>query len=258
MEIQCKNCHHNFEGKFCNNCGQTAHTHKIDFKSTLHEIQHSIFHVDKGILYTTKELFLKPGAAIRDYLDGKRVQHFKPFAYVFILSTVYALITKLSHKSTFLTNFLEGMSAGTKDGKSKSSLILMGDAAHWMANHYAYTALLIIPFLSFASYICFRKEKYNYFQHLVLNAFVAGQRTAVFLIFLPFTYFIRDPELNESFDTFKAYVGIFLSFWIYYKFFNKTHPLFRILLTLLTFLILVAIVLFVIILAAITSKVLMP
>ncbi len=82
MTTKCKNCNHDLKGNFCNNCGQTKETHEINFKSILHEIQHSIFHIDKGILYTTKELFIRPGLTIREYLHGKRVKHFKPFAYI--------------------------------------------------------------------------------------------------------------------------------------------------------------------------------
>lgn len=69
MITTCKNCNHNFKGNFCNNCGQTANTHEINFTSILHEIQHGIFHIDKGILYTSKELFRRPGHTIREYLD---------------------------------------------------------------------------------------------------------------------------------------------------------------------------------------------
>jgi hypothetical protein len=235
MKTTCKNCKNSFEGNFCNNCGQTSKTHEINFKSILHEIQHSIFHIDKGILFTTKELFQRPGQTIKEYLEGKRVKHFKPFAYIFILSTIYALLTKLSHKSTFLSDALEGFNNGLTGGKSESDFGLLGDLLLWMSNHYAYTTLLIIPIISFASYLCFSRTKYNYFQHLILNSFIAGQRTVVFLIILPFTYFITDKDINGTIDTIKAYLGICLTFWVYYQFFNSTKPFKRIFLTILTY-----------------------
>jgi len=81
MAINCKNCNNLYDGNYCNHCGQSANTHEINFKSILHEVQHSLLHIDKGILYTTKELLLRPGKTISDYLNGKRVKHFKPFAF---------------------------------------------------------------------------------------------------------------------------------------------------------------------------------
>ncbi|MEZ4902365.1 MAG: DUF3667 domain-containing protein [Spirosomataceae bacterium] len=251
----CKNCTNSFEGNFCNNCGQTANTHEINFKSIVHEIQHSILHIDKGILYTTKDLFKKPGQTIREYLDGKRVKHFKPFAYVFILSTIYALLTKISHKSTFLTDFLDGFYNGTTDEKSKSDIGLIGDIVLWMSNHYAYSTLLIIPIISFASYLCFFRTKHNYFQHLILNSFVAGQRTVVYLLILPFTYFIVDKEVNGAVDIIKVSLGICLTFWTYYQFFNTTKPIKKILLTILTYLTMIILFVLLVIIIALISKV---
>lgn len=255
MTTTCKNCKHFFEGNFCNHCGQTANTHEINFKSIVHEIQHSIFHIDKGILYTTKELFQRPGQTIREYLDGKRVKHFKPFAYIFILSTIYALLTRLSHKSTFLTDFLDGFYTGTTADKSKTDLGFLGEVVQWMSSHYAYTTLLIIPIISLASYLCFYRTKYNYFQHLILNSFVAGQRTVLFLILLPFTYFITDKEINGTIDTIKVYSGICLTFWIYYQFFNSSKPIKRVLLTILTYFTMVILIVLLIVIIGLIQKI---
>lgn len=251
MKVTCKNCNNSFKGNFCNECGQTANTHEINFKSVLHEIQHGIFHVDRGILFTTKELLLRPGITIRAYLAGKRIKHFKPFAYILILSTIYSLLIRLKHKSTFLNSLLDGFydvitslksdrdfqdSLGHTDVNEKIGII--SDAIRWMSGHYAYTTLLIIPIFSLASYICFYRTNYNYFQHLILNSYAAGQRTAVFLLLLPITYFITDADVNNTIDNITFYLGICLNTWTYYQFFNTTKRLQNLLLSLLTYVVL--------------------
>lgn len=254
MTTNCKNCNHNFEGNFCNNCGQTSNTHEINFKSIIHEIQHSIFHVDKGLLFTTKELFQRPGQTIREYLNGKRVKHFKPFAYIFILSTIYAVLIKVTKKSSFLTDFMIGFNSGMTDDKSKSNFDMVAKAVLWMSNHYAYTTLLILPIISFASYLCFYRTKHNYFQHLILNSFAAGQRTVVYLFILPLTYFITDKGTNETIDTLKVYLGVCLTIWTYYQFFNSTKPFKRVLLTILTYLTMVTLIVLLILIFALIHK----
>ncbi len=234
LTTSCKNCKHIFEGNFCNQCGQSSNTRDINFHSILHEIQHGIFHIDKGILYTTKKLFTKPGHAIRDYLYGKRINHFKPFAYILILSTIYALLNKIFNKNTFLDQFLSGMTEGFTD-PSKKRLSFLPELLIWLKEHYAYTTLLFLPIISFASYLSFLKSKFNYFQHLILNSFIAGQQTVVFLLLLPVTYFMTDKELNDDINTFKVFTAIFLTFWSYYQFFDKSTALKKISLTILTF-----------------------
>lgn len=242
MNTICKNCASSFEGKFCNHCGQAADTPEINFKSVVQEIQHTVLQIDKGLLYTSRELLFRPGNTIRSYLEGKRVQHVKPFAYIFILSTLYILLTNISHKSTFLSDFFEGFYNGSNDNQSKNELGLIGEMMNWMANHYAYATLIIIPLVSLASYFCFFKAGYNYFQHLVINSYMAGQRTVVYLLILPLTYFITDEGINDIIDGTKAFLGIGLTFWAYFQFFQTFRGIHRILLTLASYLMMLTII----------------
>ncbi len=46
--ITCKNCEQHFKGNFCPHCSQAATVEHIGLKYFLHDIPHSIFHVDKG------------------------------------------------------------------------------------------------------------------------------------------------------------------------------------------------------------------
>lgn len=90
----CKNCSLNFEGNYCPQCGQSAHEHRIDAKYILHDVPHSIFHVDQGFFYTLKSMFTRPGAMVQDFLEGKRVKYFRPLAYVVIMSAICTLLVK--------------------------------------------------------------------------------------------------------------------------------------------------------------------
>ncbi|MCD9185472.1 MAG: DUF3667 domain-containing protein [Pyrinomonadaceae bacterium] len=87
----CLNCDNEFEGFFCNLCGQKAATHRFTMHEWLHEIPHSLWHVDSGFFVTMKTLFLRHGNAIREYLQGKRKLLFSPFLYVLILCGVYVV-----------------------------------------------------------------------------------------------------------------------------------------------------------------------
>jgi hypothetical protein len=230
----CKNCNHSFEGKFCNNCGQSAKTREINFKNTIQEFQQSIIQIDKGIFFTTKQLLLKPGLTIREYLEGKRVNHFKPFAYILVLSTIYALLSISFNKSTFITEFIDGVNAGITE-KSTNKLEFLTGFFEWATSNYAYFTLLTIPIWSLASYLCFIRAKFNYFEHLILNSYLAGLRTVIYLMILSFTFFIEDQSINDGIDVFKSYLGMGLTFLVYYQFFNLTSPFKKIFLTLLTY-----------------------
>ena len=118
----CKNCQSELNGNFCSFCGQKADTHRINFKFLLHEIQHGVFHVDKGILFTLKELFTRPGKMINGYLQGKRVSHFKPVALVFILGTLVFLEYHLVFKTKDNKGVVNFKTSDTLSGEDKENL----------------------------------------------------------------------------------------------------------------------------------------
>jgi hypothetical protein len=151
-----------------------------------------------------------------------------------------------------LNDLLLGMNDGATE-KSNDGLDLLGEVVQWMANHYAYATLIIIPIISFSSYLCFLKTKRNYFQHLILNSFVAGQRTVAFLILMPFIYFVIDKELNETIYNIKVFLGICLTFWTYYQFFDTLKPIKRILLIVLTYIVLAMLFILIVFLFGIIS-----
>jgi hypothetical protein len=112
MESRCLNCHEPLKGEFCSHCGQPADTHRINIHFLWHDLQHGFMHADKGILFTTIELFTRPGHSIRAFLGGKRVIHFKPISMVLILAGIYGF---LSH--FFQINILENNYEITGSGR---------------------------------------------------------------------------------------------------------------------------------------------
>lgn len=95
--ITCKNCNNEFEGRFCNQCGQPAATHELNFHFLMHDVQHGLFHLDKGVFFTIKELFIRPGYSIHEYLHGKRAQHFKPISLILVLAGILGLLSHYFH-----------------------------------------------------------------------------------------------------------------------------------------------------------------
>lgn len=167
--IICKNCSHHFKGNFCPNCGQSAKVEPIGLKYFLHDIPHSVFHLDKGFPYTFKELLLRPGKTLREYLDGKRVKHFKPFAYVIIMATLYIVCINLLH---ILAIFI---------AKQNGFTIIFNEAAFFKKYLSAFF-FVMTPFASLATWLVLRKGKYNYWEHFLVNTYLTAQLSV--LLFL--------------------------------------------------------------------------
>ena len=63
--------------KFCPDCGQPTPAHRIDWHFLGHELEHSVLHMDRGILYSLRELMRRPGPLIRASLEGRRARQVK-------------------------------------------------------------------------------------------------------------------------------------------------------------------------------------
>lgn len=167
--VICKNCNHHFKGNFCPHCSQSAKVEAIGMKYFLHDIPHSVFHIDKGFAFTFKELLLRPGKTLREYLEGKRVKHFRPFAYVLLMATLYILFVKGLHAVTI---FIAG----------KTGFIFTFNENHFYKKYLSIFLFMMTPFVSLTTWLVLIKEKYNYWQHFLINTYITAQLSLLLMI----------------------------------------------------------------------------
>jgi Protein of unknown function (DUF3667) len=208
--VTCKNCGNSFHGHYCNACGQDAHSGKIDKHFLYHEIQHGLLHIDGGILYTLKELFTHPGETIRLFIQGKRVRHFKPLAFLVVMAGLYA----------FVDHYLSPGSLVNINTDNKNANQAMEVVREFMRTHYVLCQLVQLPILSFVFYLTFKKYGTNYIEQLVINTYLTGQRIAISLVLMPLMYLIVK---NGHFIWYAATdmaIPILLFIWAYPQYYN--------------------------------------
>ena len=229
-KIVCKNCGQRFDGTFCNYCGQKSSVRRIDSTYIIDEVNNNLFQINRGLFYTIKELTVRPGNSINEFLDGKRKQHVKPLSYVLLTSALYVLTTHFLGLNTFSQDFTEGFTSGvTDEGNEVASGIL--DILNWLANNHTYTVLLTLPLFSTASYLAFKRSHYNFFEHLILNIYITGQQMIIYLLA---SFAVIEDSMMEVIP---LVLGIAYNFWAFYQFFNIYRPHIRILRSLLTYVI---------------------
>lgn len=216
MTTTCLNCNAEVNGQFCSNCGQSSKTHRINLHYLGHDIQHGLLHFDKGILFTSKELFTRPGNSIREFLDGKRVSHFKPISLVIILAGLYSLLSHFFHLNLF-SNYYELRGGGEGFNEFKSSVDKLSE---WLSQHYSVLALIQIPLFSIGTYLMFKKEGLNFIEHLVLNCFIAGQKLILHIVTFPIFYWLMKTDLSRPMDLFVNTVGYVLAFCTIFQLFK--------------------------------------
>jgi hypothetical protein len=212
----CANCNSHLVSKYCAECGQKGGQHEINFHYIYHEIQHGLFHVDRGIWYTIKQLYTRPGKMIQEFIDGKRVIHFKPIGMVIILATIHYFIIKSSSHQTYLEDFITGIHNGLTDDKDIKDTRLINLLISLNKN-YTYTILLLIPLYALSSFWVY--GRINFWQHLVLQCYITSQKLIMMIIVMLFTILITlDSDIKE---TIKFALSLLLTIWALSQFFNE-------------------------------------
>ncbi len=210
INATCKNCGTTIQGLYCHQCGQAASTHRLGFGDLWHDFQHGLFHVDKGLLYTVKQLFSRPGHSIREYLQGKRVKHFRPFSLVIILSGIFGFLYHYFDVDVFKV-------------VEKASLELEASRWQnfnkWVGTHFALLSILSIPIFALSSFIAFYKQGINFTEHLVLNAFTASQRLMIRILTFPVFLSLSESEHASFLTNVYAFLDFFLWLWTFRQFF---------------------------------------
>ncbi|MEQ8703063.1 MAG: DUF3667 domain-containing protein [Phaeodactylibacter sp.] len=169
---KCKRCNHELSGEFCSACGHPSKLKRIDGRYLLSEMS-SVLNFDKGILYTIRELFLRPGDSIRRYIKEDRSRLVKPVIFLIVCSLAYTI------GQQFL-NFEKDYAQANVQVSGESAV---RDILVWMQKNYGYANIIMAFFIAFWVQVLFRRRGYNYFEVLILLFYVIGLGMLIMAVF---------------------------------------------------------------------------
>lgn len=152
------------DGKNCSYCGKPIQLRRIDGKYIIEEIG-SVLSFKKGILFTIRELLLRPGQNIKAFILEDRHRLVKPVIFVIFCSFIYAILQQLLHFEDGYIHY----DSDTQDQVSATRIMF-----EWIQANYGYANILIAIFMTPWIKVLFRKYSYNIFEILILLLFVFG------------------------------------------------------------------------------------
>jgi hypothetical protein len=188
------------------NLAKSATPKRIDAHYLSHEFQH-LLHFEKGFPYTIKQLLLRPGHAVREFLTEDRNKLTKPIPFLIFISLIYALISQY-----FPVTDVYGTDQYKFAKNSTAGIILS-----WVKVNYAYTDILISICIAFWVKLFFKKQAYNIFEILILLIFLNAMGTVFVSIAVVFGGVLNLPKLISI-----IYSLAFIYFiWATAQFFNQ-------------------------------------
>lgn len=92
VERECANCHDLYKGAFCPRCGQSAKIGRYSLKTAFKNFIDVWGLGNRGMFRAIRDLILRPGYMIRDYLGGMQMSYFPPFKMFFLLAALSLVV----------------------------------------------------------------------------------------------------------------------------------------------------------------------
>lgn len=157
------------------NVERNSMLNRIDKKYLYNEIK-GLLNLEKGLFLTIKNLLIKPGKSVREFLFENRKKYVKPIIFLIFTSLFFSLIISLLDVNFSLFNIdkIEGLK-----GKLRSKEI--GD---WSQNNLGYSQLIMGVFIAFWIKLFYRKTNYNIYEIFILLSFVLGESFIILGVFI--------------------------------------------------------------------------
>jgi FtsH-binding integral membrane protein len=231
MEINkeniCTNCLEPISLNFCQNCGNPTKLERIDRRYAIQEAI-SLLGFEKGFLYTIKELLLRPGQTIHDYLISNRNKYTKPLTFLLLASAIYTFVV---HYFKVESIYQERVEKSYENSSVSSTIILI-------QNNYGYANIISTVFIIFWLKLFFKKYHYNMYETAVLLFFVMGE-VMIFSVLMPINTKYFNSPIIENVVTIAGlvYMGWAIGQFYEKKFSNYTKAFFVYIFGFLTFVI---------------------
>lgn len=249
----CQNCASAIEQSFCGNCGQKKYK-RIDRKYLVDEVQYLAIHTNKGFFYSIKNIIRKPGKTALDFINGNRVNHYKPLYLAFLLCGFSAF---LSHQVLDLNEIMKNVFKSRGNWTPEMSKFMA-----FFSSYNSFIMLMMVPVFAIFTSLAFRKWGQNYYEHVIMNAFFQTYYTLISIVITYPIYFLlrNNTEAIVNLSIIYNLIIPLMAIWFYKGFYAEKSWKSVILKTLLVYLLAFVAYIFVLIfvfLMAIAKKMMM-
>lgn len=195
--MKCKNCSNDFTGEYCNTCGQKTGG-RITIKSIGREIVEDIFNVDRGLIYTVKQLWINPGETSADYIEGKRKNYYGPIKYLILWSAIFFAISALIAPERQTNSITKLVFNANKPFSSESFDDFFGIYIELLVRHTDLFYLGIAPFFALLSFYIFKKKGFSITELLIPYLYLTGQIAFLLVFTFPIISFLGSTAMYPA------------------------------------------------------------
>lgn len=216
MKHLCKNCNNEFEGKFCNQCGQNIkENNRLSSSEAIKDFVTTTLSSDKILIKTFIDLVRQPGMVGLAYIRGQRKKFVKPIQYLVIMLTLVAILDWLFVGSDIIkanARKIDFPFLSLQLNHSFSVWVYRFGTEYRLSISFAHALLFPAALM-----LVFRKYNYSFIELLSVNYYYFA--TGFFLVYMMMVW--SKIFGSSSLDILTVYVFFFVYMvWAYYHFYD--------------------------------------
>lgn len=185
----CLNCGAPLNGQFCASCGQNHRHERLSVTDWLGDVVGGITNLESRILHTIFDLTRRPGAMVRDYVEGRRARYISPARYALATCALWWLAVSLNPESSAL----------------------------WWVEYGQLINLASLPVIALFVQLPFAGSGRNYAESLAFMFFVSGH-AFLWRVLLALSAFVDAPALVVSIFDQVLFLAYFVwALWGFYR-----------------------------------------
>lgn len=167
----CRNCGESSIGHYCPRCGQRMQVYKVTFAETFQELAGALFAVNAPLLITVKELIVRPGRLLHNYLNGQRRRYYRPVSFFILTTVLYIVVRSLIGFDPFRNSMIV-----VEDSQLEGNLLT--EARNYMIyNINNFLFIFVFTLAIFSKLFYFRR--YNLAEYLAISFYLLGIYTLI-------------------------------------------------------------------------------
>ncbi|WP_298318988.1 DUF3667 domain-containing protein [uncultured Aquimarina sp.] len=227
--MNCKNCEYNLTetAQFCQSCGAKVVQDRITVKKLRKDFFNDVLGWDNAYFKTFKTFLIAPNEVALQYISGTRKRFIQPFTFLAIgmaiatfvfnsFSEEYVNVSSSIQDETFykqLFNFVELQNkenpadyVGSEEYNAKyviyrdNQIETNKNVQKTILKYFNIMVFLSLPIYTYIAFIVFGRKRFNYGEHLVINAYIQGFTMVFSVVFFfsgilvqPYFYFLSLP-----------------------------------------------------------------
>ncbi len=166
---------------------ETRKINRITIKQSFLDLMNA-FNLERGLIFTIKLLFISPSKIVKLYLNEGRFKIVNAFRLLILTTAASLFILYLADVDDLLVpsdkEFLEGFANEEQVGADYLTGMMKQIYFDW----YNLFLWIAIPIYGFFTYLLYRKNRYNFAEHMVIQSFHISGLNVIMGLILPMHY----------------------------------------------------------------------